>query len=865
MSGSRLLALALVLRPLRRETLRSLLTVAGIAVGVAVLVAIQLANSSALRSFGESVDAVAGRANYTIVSDAGLLDERLLLELQPLWEQSVRFAPVIDLEGLIEPMNIPIRLLAVDLLSDLHFREYRYARVLTGTGDQDAERAANVSQFVELFRHDSVIFPETFAAEYGLQLGDRVTLDILGRRSPMVVRGLLRTVGPATAFNGAIAIADISAAQVSFGLQGKLSRIDMLIPPAVVAGAIRNIEQVMPESTRVERPSRRNERVEKMLRAFRINLFALAGVALLVGIFMVYNTVLVSILRRRRDIGVLKTLGVSAGQIFVAFLSEGVVLGLVGSAFGLILGYGLAYAILGLIGQTVDVLYVSSVPERIEMSAGLIMVGLILGTLVSLAASIQPAIEAARSRPNALIRPGLYQKIGRARRGMLTLMALLCFAAAAGAAAVPPVDGIAAGGYVAVLFVVAAFSLLVPSLLVLVSRLLRPVMGRFFTVEGSVAASALPAALRRTSVAVAALSTAIGMMVAVSMMIGSFRETVRTWVEQTVQSDLWLRPAKGLSNAPSAVFPGEIIADLRKIEFVDRFDPVRSRDMVYRDELVLLVAGDLRVPWKSGGPPMLRPTHDQAMAAALQLEGVLVSETFAYRFRKRIGSRIELPTVRGSRSFPITGIYRDYSNDRGVIVMDRQLYIRHYNDDTINTVAVFLAPGVNAPEARRELERRLGSRYRVFVLLNSAIKQEVMRIFDQTFLITWALLGVALSVAVLGIVNTLSALILERKREVALLRVVGMSGRQIGTMIVLESLILGLTSTLIGLVCGYVLSYILIFVINRQSFGWTIEFNPPGALIAASLAATFLATVLAGLIPSRLASRVLISSELKAE
>jgi len=878
MNSWRLLAAALVLRPLRRETLRSLLTVAGIAVGVAVLVAIQLANQSALRAFGESVDAVAGRANYTLVTDAGLLDERLLLELQPLWDHNVRFAPVIDIEGMVEPMNIPVRLLAVDLLSDLHFRDYRYARVLQegsrpssrqpAAGRQspgETEGEGNPAQFLELFRHDSVIFPETFASEHGLMLGDRVTLDILGRRAPMVVRGLLRTVGPATAFNGSIAIADIAAAQASFGLQGRLSRIDLLIPPQAIAGATRHITQVMPPHARLERPSRRNERVEKMLRAFRINLFALAAVALLVGIFMVYNTVLVSILRRRRDIGVLKTIGVSAGQVFCAFVAEGAVLGLLGSALGLALGAALAYAILGLVGRTVDILYVSSAPGQIEMSPRLILLGLTVGTLVSVAASMQPAIEAARSRPNALIRPGLYQRLSRGRRDILTMVAIAFFAAAAAAARLQPIDGIAVGGYIAVLFVIAGFSLLVPSVLVMVSRLSRPLMSRLFAVEGALAAASLPASLRRTSVAVAALAIAIGMMVAVSMMIGSFRQTVRTWVDQTVQSDLWLRPAKGLSYAPSAVFPNAITADLRAIDFVDWFERVRSRDIVYQEDLVLLVAGELRVPWKSGGPPMLRPTYDEAMAAALRHSGVMVSETFAYRFRKGIGDTIELPTAQGRSTFPITGIYRDYSNDRGVIVMDRMLYMRNYDDDTISTIAVFLKAGVDPSYARRELERRLGPKYRVFVMLNSTIKQEVMRIFDQTFLITYALLGVALAVAVLGIVNTLSALILERKREVALLRVVGMSARQVGTMIVLESLVLGVASTFIGLLSGYVLSYILIFVINRQSFGWTIEFDPPAALVAASLAATFLATVLAGLVPSRLASRVAVSSELKAE
>ncbi|HEX3107697.1 MAG TPA: ABC transporter permease, partial [Thermoanaerobaculia bacterium] len=302
-----MIARALVLRPIVREKTRTLLTVAGIAVGVAVIVAIQLANQSALRAFRESVDAVAGRANYQIVPDAGALREELLLKLQPFWDEGVRFAPVIDVEGVDEATQQPIRMLAVDLLSDLHFRDYRYARI-QGTA------------LHSFFEPNAVIVPAPFAREHHLALGSPLTLGILGIKRTMTVRGILEARGPATAFNGAIVVCDIATAQKAFGLLGRLSRVDLLVPDDAIA---KRIARVLPPSTRIERPSRRNERVENMLRAFRVNLFALAGVALLVGMFLVYNTVLISILRRRRDVGILKTLGAAPRQIFAAFLYEG--------------------------------------------------------------------------------------------------------------------------------------------------------------------------------------------------------------------------------------------------------------------------------------------------------------------------------------------------------------------------------------------------------------------------------------------------------------------------------------------------------------------------------------------------------------
>jgi putative ABC transport system permease protein len=850
---------ALILRPLIHEKLRTGLTVLGIAVGVAVVVAIQLANRSALRAFRESVDAVAGRANYQIVGESGQLGENLLLRLRWLWQHNARFAPVIDTEGVVQSTQLPIRLLAVDLLSDLHFRDYRYATVLT-SDNPATQRPSDPATYLELFRPDSVILPETFAQEHGVKIGDPIVLEFGGTSARMVVRGILQAHGPATAFNGSIAICDIAAAQASFSMRGQLTRIDLLIPENLVA----TVAKQLPSGTRLERPSRRNERVEKMLRAFRVNLFALAGVALLVGMFLVYNTVLISILRRRRDVGVLKTLGVSPRQIFIAFLCEGLVFGLLGSIAGIALGTLIAEAILGLVGRTINALYVTSQPQAVALTPGVVAAGIAVGVFLSLISAIQPAIEAAQVRPNAMIRPGLQQRV-RNTSGLI-VAAILCFAAGAAFSRVPAINGIAAGGYVSVVFVVGGFSLLAPAIVRTTSRLLRPLMTRAAGVVGTLAAASLPASLRRTAVASAALSLAIGMMVAVAVMVGSFRETVRIWVNQTVQSDLWLRPAKGLSNADAALFPASIGDEVQRVPFVRGVDRIRGRDVLYGDTIIAVGSGDFDVAARDGNLPMIKPrSAREALTDAIRKDGVFVSESFAIKFNKKVGDVVRLPIAGGTRDFPVTGVYRDYSNDRGVVVMNRALYVRSFKDNAINTVVVFLKAGVDREQARMQLEKMFGPKYHAFAISNASIRGEVMTIFDQTFMITYALLGVAIIVAVLGIINTLAALILERTRELALLRVSGMSRRQLTAMLVLESSMIGVASTIVGLVMGYVLSFILIYVINKQSFGWTIEFHTPVALIAASLGITFLSSTVAGLVPARLATQIELVTAINSE
>ena len=833
---------ALVLRPIVRESLRTLLTVCGIAVGVAVVVAIALANQSALRAFRESVDAVSGRANYEIASEG--LDETLLLKLQPFWQRGLRFAPVIDIDGIVQPQQIPIRILAVDLLSDIHFRDYRYAQIQ--------------AVYINLFKDDSIILPATFARDHGLRLGSPIEPNVLGHDTTMIVRGILEARGPATAFNGSIGIADIATAQKRFGMLGRLTRIDLLVPDEKL---VDEIKRMIPADARIERPSRRNERVEKMLRAFRVNLFALAGVALLVGMFLVYNAVLISILRRRKDVGVLKTLGASPRQVFVAFVVEGLLFGAIGSAAGIALGNVLAFAILRTISRTVNELYVVSQPEAIALTPTIIAVGALVGMLLSLVSAIQPSLEAARVQPNLLIQSGLQQRVQRFRRRRFVIAAAVCFAAGSAITLLPPIKGIAVGGYVAVLFVVIGFSLLAPAIVTIATTWLATPLRAIFGTIGQLAPASIRASLRRTAVATAALAVATGMMIAVALMVGSFRETVRVWVNQTVSSDLWLRPAKMLSNADAALFRPQIGDDLKRVPFIAAIDRIRGHDFVYGDSLIAVGSGDLDVAARFGDLPMITPrSAAKALEDAIRLNGVVVSESFSLKFNKRVGDVVELP-----QRFPITGIYRDYSNDRGVVIMDRALYVRTFHDDAINTVIIYLKPGVSAEWARAQLESMFGPKYHAFAVTNREIRRAVMRIFDQTFVITYALLAVAIAVAVLGIINTLTALILERTRELALLRVIGMTIADVRNMIVIESAILGLVSTAIGIAMGYALSWILIYVINKQSFGWTIEFHTPVRIIVASCAVTLVSAALAGLAPARLAARIDLASAIKTE
>lgn len=854
---------ALVLRPLGKEPGRSLLTVAGIGVGVAVLVSIQLASSSAIRSFEETVDAVAGRSNYQLVPTAGNVSQDFLLALQPLWEQGVRFAPVIDRDAVLVSNAQPVRVLAVDLLSDLHFRDYRFARV-SGSRKQSPSRGLE-SWFLELFRKQSAIIPSSLASQLGLTIGDSISINLDGTTSRFVVRAVLEAEGPATAFNGAIVILDIHVAQSSFpSLYGQLSRVDLIVPEQD-SQLTDQIRSLLPAGIELERPSRRAERVDQMLSAFRVNLFALASVSLIVGIFLVYNTVLVSVLRRRGVIGTMRTLGVGSLPIFLSFLFEGLLFGIFGSLAGLGLGLLLAKTILDLVSRTVSTLYVRTAPSAVELTGEVVVAAILMGSIIALIAAMQPAAEAAGVRPLALMRETRFARI-RPRRIMIwAAIGAACLIGAWFVSKLPPAGSISIGGYGAVLLVIIGFSLLMPAALKGCARVLHRPLTAAFSVPGRLATASMPASLRRTAIAAAALLIAIGMMVAVSLMIGSFRDTVDAWVAQTVSSDIWLRPARNLGPV-AASFPEEITRDLESIEIIEAFDPFRGRQVLLEGMPFLLGSGDFETLIRFGRLPMIDPSSQSAaLRAALRSGGALVSEALAMRLGVGTGDSLEIPTPTGLRTIPITGVYRDYSSDRGIIAIDRALYLELYDDRAIDTIGLYLTPGIDPEVAQRQIEATLSTKWNAFAFTNRTIREEILRIFDQTFVITWALLGIALTVAILGIVSTLSALIIERRREIALLRIGGMTRGEVRQMIVLEASILGIASTLFGAISGFLLSLILIFVINKQSFGWTISFSPPWTIVATSLILTFAATIGAGFLSSTLADRVQLAREIQAE
>ncbi|QQS45423.1 MAG: ABC transporter permease [Acidobacteriota bacterium] len=853
-----------ILRQLAKEKLRTFVTVLGIALGVAVVVAIQMTNAGSLRGFEKALETVSGRTSLEIVGSGAGLDERRLRELTWLREYG-RMSPIIEGDAEIEtgPELIEtLRALGVDVLRDRSFRDYRILEFA------EQRREPRPEEFLELLLDSrSIILTERFAGRHSLEVGDEVRMTFSDRRETFRIRGLLKNEGPARAMDGNFALMDIAAAQMAFNRFGRIDRLELLIEDrSTIDKAEQEIGSRLPEGLRVQRPARRGSQVEKMLEAFHFNLTALSYIALLVGLFMIYNTISISVITRREETGTLRAIGVTGKQVLGLFLTEAVTLAVIGCALGLLFGRLLAFAAVKLTSTTVNALYIATAaePPPLELKHALIAFG--IGLPLSLIAAAIPALEASRVSPVSAMRGNdRLETRFRLRMRYLAIPALLGLLAW-WFSRQGPVNGLPAFGYAAAVSIVFGAAFLAPAVLYALGKLGDKPLFRIFRIEGRLANSNLAGAIPRISISVAALAVSLSMMVAIAVMIGSFRETVIYWVEQTLKADLYLRPAARNNVADDIVFSPEAERIVRAHPMVAAADRFRNFDIAYGGGLVTLGTGEFEKQLEHGNLIFKAPSDGRAaMRAAIGRNAVVVSESFAIRHGKSVGDSIRLETPKGGADFRINAVYYDYSSDRGIIVMDRGTFRKYFGEPGTTSLSVYLKPGADADRVRDDLNRQFGSRFRILIYTNQSIRREVLRIFDSTFSITYALEVIAIFVAILGVASTLLTLILERSREIKILRLLGADRRQVRKMVVIEAGLMGGVSQSIGLVIGLLLSLVLIYVINVQSFGWTIRFHLPVGFLIQSSILILLTTALSGLYPARRASQLRIAEQLEEE
>ncbi len=857
-----------IVRALTREKLRSTISVFGISLGVGVAIAIRLANAGALDSFRAATDSVAGETSIQIAGTAGRFDEELLADLG--WLRSYgQISPVITGYAMIDPAQDSsagaprgpnLQVLGVDVLRDRMLRRYRLLR-LSENGSEPTTREL----LMILADSHTVVLTEQFARRHGISIGSRIALLIGAARRDFVVRGLLLDVGPARALQGNFALMDIAAAQLAFNRIGLLDRVDVKLKRELdIDVAETEIVKRLPTGLRVLRPETGYAQVEKMIAAFQFNLSALGSIALLVGLFLIYNTVSISVITRREEVGALRAAGASRSMVLALFLGEALLLTLIGTTIGLGLGRLMASAAVRITATTVETFYIASAATetvaRQALGAGEVALAFAVALPLALVAAAVPALEAARVRPIEAMRGA--ERLARAFKPSRKhlVMSLVLFALGYGFTRLDPVNGLPLFGYAAAMALMFGGALLVPNFLWLAcggrSKLFVRVL-RAAGVEATLARANLRASISRVSISVAALSVALAMTVAVSIMIGSFRDTVSYWVGETMVADIYARPMSRSAPTDEGEISDEAIAVAKADPQVAAIYPFSTQQLNYQNEQIIVGAGDFATFLKYGRLLFKEPSDArEQVREAIGRDLVTVNESFSLHFKKRVGDFVELPTAAGSHEFRIVAIYYDYSSSRGWVVMDQVTYERYFPYARPTSMSLYLQPGADATEVSDRLSLAVSPSSQVLFATNGVLRREVGRIFDSTFAVTYALEVIAIAIAAMGVVSTLISLILERRGEIALLRFLGATRPQIRRMVVIEALLIGGVSQVIGISIGLMLSLVLIYVINVQSFGWTIQFHLPLAFLIQSTLLILAVTGVAGLYPAARAARV---------
>jgi len=834
---------AFSLRALAAHRGRACAVVAGIALGAAVFTSVRLSVHATLAAFTGSMDRIAGRAEAVVTRPGGRVPEALVAALladprvaaaAPLLTAYVRVG---------DRTSEPFLLIGLDPLLDRPLRAWGADPV---AGSAAGRGAAGLALLRDPF---TLLAAAPLAAALGWQTGATVTLESARGRAAFRVAGTIAAEGLAAAEAGRLALVDIATFQEFTGTFGQVDRIDLVFTDAKTAP---DLTGRLPPGVALQPPAALRAVGEGLIRAYEVNLSILSFVSLFVGMFLVYSLVALNAAARRRELAVLRALGAEAGTVFRLFLAEGACLGLAGWVVSLPLCALLVPRLLDGVSRTISTLFVRVRVEGLGLSPWEVALSLVLTVGVALAAAWQPAREAMAVEPTEALAaaPAEVGPGGAPRR--LALGGLAAVAAVAPLAGLPGVAGVPWPGYTAALLLFVGFALMAPWALQQTGRRLAPVLGRASGPPAALAARTLTESGRRTAVSVGALITAVALFTALVVMTHSFRRTVAHWVAQTLSGDLFLTGRMAEVNRRWDPLPPEVVAGLENLPW--------PADLVANRRIALQRAGfpyqlefmDLTAFRRQGDFLWLRGRSEEVWTALTAGRGVVVSEVFANRTGLGAGD-VYVEELEGMLlELPILGVVRDYRTHGGVVFADFSAAVRAGGTAAWGGARIYLRdPGRDPEAAVAALENHLHAAFgdRLDTLPGRRLRQAVLEIFDQTFAVTTVLLVIALAVAGLGIATTLAVTVLERSRQLNTIYAVGGSYGQIRRLIVWEALLLVAVGEVLGLACGMLLSWLLVFVINRQSFGWTFVWGVDAGSLALSLP-LILATAVAAALPA---------------
>lgn len=819
------------LASLWRRRLATSLSLLAIALGVALGLAVQLIHAAALDEFGRGIRLLNGAADLQVLgARAGFSDELYArLAQRPEVDQA---SPLLEVETRLIGRDETLRILGIDL-----FRIGAVTPSLLPVGASTDDEANGRGDRLDALRPDALFLSPAASARLGLQPGDSLTVQVGMRERTLRIAGTV----PAAGVGQVLAVMDIAAAQQTFERIGQLTRVDLRLAPGVTrAQAQARLATRLPPGVAVLTPDDVASEVLGLSRAYRVNLTMLAAIALLTGCFLVFSTQLLAVVRRRQEFAFLRALGLDRGSLWRGLLAEGAVLGLIGGLLGCLLAYLLTALAFAVIGGDLGAGFFRGIAPQVRVEPILTLIYLALGMFAGLGGAWLPAREAARMVPARGLRAGDETEVYRARPrwgmalGALLLAALLCL--------LPPIAGVPVFGYLAVLLILAGAILSLPGATVAAMATLRP--GR--STLWRLARTRLAAAPGQTVVAGAGVVASVALAVSMAIMVDSFRGSVDDWLTRMLPADLYLRASDATASgyldpasvARVAALPG--VAAVRPV----RFETLRLGET--GGDIGGAIALIARQVGTDGGLPLVAGTL-QPPTGPEQAPPAWISEAMADRLRLGVGDPLALPLGERSQPFRVAGIWRDYARQQGSVVIKIADYRALTGDPRTNDLGLTLTEGTAPEPVMTAIRATLGEQVSQMILPGT-LRAMILGVFDRTFLVTYLMEAVAVLIGLFGIGTTFAALATSRRKEFGILRHLGLRRGQIGALLATEAALSAAVGVVIGLLAGGAIALVLIEVINRQSFHWSMDLQlPVGLLLIFSLSLILLAALAARL------------------
>jgi putative ABC transport system permease protein len=814
---------------MRRHLGRALTVLFGIALGAAVFTSVRLAVNASLDSFTKSMNLIAGRADDVLTRPGGYVPENLMPKL--LDHPAIQNAsPVLTTYTRVAQKDTePFLLIGFDPIFDKPLRDWR---VTQNSGQETLV-------WLELLKEPfTLILGQLLADQLNCNTGQELLLEHVRQKANFKIIGKLKPQGLALAEGGRIALTDIATFQEFTGLFGKVDRIDLKLKPDATSKDLDSIRKILPESITLNPPSAARESGQGMINAYQLNLSILSFASLFVGMFLVYSLVALNAASRRQELAILRSMGATGYHLFFIFLAEGALFGVAGWLVALPIGRFLIKYLLHGVSQTITTLFVRVQVEAITIDVAEMFLSFGVTVFISILAAYQPAREAMQVSPQEALEISQMGMRARNSPKRLALTGIGCIVLVWPLSRLPAVLGIPLPGYFSIFLLFVGFSLLAPWTLETIGQALSSTLHRLAGIPAYLAGRYVRDGGTRTAVSVGALITAVALFTSLVIMIYSFRRTVQLWTGQTIQGDLFLTAKMGEINRFRYPLSQEVIKRLQS--FQDQVDIVPDRrfflthkNFPYEFEL-LDIQGFMKYGsfiWLKGNPEKILPMLKGG-------EGVIVSEVYSNRTGLTAGDLFEAQVAESFVQLPILGIVRDYRTRGGVVFYPLSHFKKRYHDAGWGGLRIFFKDRTrNLDQAvanlRKDIIERVGDK--VDILSGNRLRGAILRIFDETFAVTTVLLLIALMIAALGIATTLTVMVLERSRQLNTLFALGASFRQIRLMIFWEAGFMVFIGELAGVTCGFILSYLLIFVVNRQSFGWTFLYGVDWASLGLSI------------------------------